>query len=472
MTDSSSAPSSDPDSESDSASDSASGPGRLWGPETDKAIDNFRISGRPMPHGVIAWLGRIKADAARVNAELGLVDRDVAAEIAAAGDAIGDGEHADQFPIDVFQTGSGTSTNINVNEVISALTGGRADPYDEVNRGQSSNDIIPTAIHLAALDAVHAALLPGLDTLIEALDEKATEFADVVKPGRTHLMDAVPVTLGAEFGGHAAQLRAGRRHLTATVGHLGELPLGGTAVGTGLNAHPQFAAAVRERLAARVPWGQLLRAPDDRFAAQGARDALVMVSGAMTVLATSLSKIANDLRLMASGPRTGLGEIRLPELQKGSSIMPGKVNPVLCEVAMQVGAQVLGNHATVATANMQGNFELNTMMPVMAKNVLESIELLGAACRSLGDDCVRGVVADRERCRSLAELSLANATALAPALGYELVERIVRRAVERGESIRAAALAHDVDSVVLDDALDLPRMAHGRPPSAGDGEPA
>ncbi|HEX2435176.1 MAG TPA: class II fumarate hydratase, partial [Solirubrobacterales bacterium] len=320
----------------------------LWGPETSKAVENFPVSGQPIPAPVVHWLGRIKAAAARVNGELGLLDEKLAERIASAADAVADGEHDDQFPIDVFQTGSGTSSNMNANEVIANLAGDEAHPNDHVNMGQSSNDVFPSAVHLAALAEVNDELLPALDGLADSLATKADEFAEVVKAGRTHLMDAVPVTLGQEFGGYAAQARLGADRLRATLGRVGQIPLGGTATGTGLNTHPDFAVRVRERLSQAT--GLEIDAPADRFEAQANRDALVELSGALKVVATSLIKIANDLALMGSGPRAGLAELRLPELQKGSSIMPGKVNPVIPEVVIQVGDQVIGNDAAITIA--------------------------------------------------------------------------------------------------------------------------
>ena len=360
----------------------------LWGPETRKAIDNFPVSGRPMPAGVVRWLGRIKAAAARVNADLGLLDAELAGRIAAAGDAIAAGEHDDQFPIDVFQTGSGTSSNMNANEVMANLAGDTAHPNDHVNLGQSSNDVFPSAVHLAALDAATNDLLPALAELEAALAEKAETFSQVVKAGRTHLMDAVPVTLGQEFGGYAAQMRLGRARVEDALPRLGQIPLGGTAAGTGLNTHPEFAQRVRALLAedSKLP----IAAPLDHFEAQANRDALIETSGALKVVAASLTKIANDLRWMGSGPRAGLGELILPELQKGSSIMPGKVNPVICEVVTQVSAQVIGNDTAITIGGMSGAFELNVYIPLMARNLLESISLLAAASRLLARKCIDG----------------------------------------------------------------------------------
>src|SRR5437660_5778740 len=351
----------------------------LWGGETAKAIANFPVSGEPIPAPVARWLGRIKAAAARVNAELGLLDSDKAERIATAGDRVAAGELDDQFPIDVFQTGSGTSSNMNANEVIASLAGEDVHPNDDVNMGQSSNDVFPSAVHLAALDELVRDLMPALQRLADSLQAKAAEFADVVKSGRTHLMDAVPVTLGQEFSGYAAQVRQGYDRVGSTLERLGQIPLGGTATGTGLNTHPEFAARVRARLSEET--GLTISAPADPFEAQAARDGLVETSGALKTVAVSLTKIANDLRLMGSGPRAGLAEIFLPELQKGSSIMPGKVNPVIPEVVTQVAAQVIGNDAAIAVGGMQGHFELNVFVTLLARNVLDSIKLLASASR-------------------------------------------------------------------------------------------
>ena len=347
---------------------------QLWGKETSKAVENFPVSGEQVPLPVIHWLGRIKGASARVNAELGLLDRDIADRIAEAADAVAAGEYDDQFPIDVFQTGSGTSSNMNANEVLAKLAGDTAHANDHVNMGQSSNDVFPSAVHLAALDQVRANLLPALERLEQALAAKAEEFADVVKSGRTHLMDAVPVTLGQEFAGYAAQIRLGRERVEATLPHVAQMPLGGTATGTGLNTHPEFAARVRELL--HQDTGLEISPPEDPFEAQGSRDALVELSGALKTLAVSLTKIANDIAWMGSGPRAGLAELFLPELQKGSSIMPGKVNPVICEVVLQVCAQVIGNDTAITIAGTQGNFELNVRVPLIARNLLDQVRLL------------------------------------------------------------------------------------------------
>jgi fumarate hydratase, class II len=430
---------------------------QLWGKETDKAIDNFPVSGEPIPPPVIHWLGRIKAAAARVNAELGELDGDIAERIAEVADGVAAGEHDDQFPIDVFQTGSGTSSNMNANEVIANLAGDGAHPNDHVNMGQSSNDVFPSAVHLAALDEVSRELLPAMEHLQEALAEKAERFADVVKAGRTHLMDAVPVTLGQEFGGYAAQVRLGIQRVEGTLRRVGQIPLGGTATGTGLNTHREFAGKVRERLA--VDTGLAVSAPLDPFEAQGNRDALVELSGALKVYAVSLNKIANDLALMGSGPRAGLAELRLPELQKGSSIMPGKVNPVIPEVVIQVAAQAIGNDAAITVAGSQGQFELNVRVPLIARNLLDSIRLLAAASRLLDEKCVAGLEANEEMTERHAEATLATATALNPHIGYDRAADIVKAAAESGRSLREVALEQGVEPAVLEQALDHRRMA-------------
>ncbi len=433
----------------------------LWGNETRKAVENFPVSGQPIPASVARWLGRIKAAAARVNAELGLLDEDKAQRIAEAGDRVAAGELDDQFPIDVFQTGSGTSSNMNANEVMASLAGDDVHANDDVNMGQSSNDVFPSAVHLAALDEITHDLLPALQGLAGSLDRKAAEFDDVVKSGRTHLMDAVPVTLGQEFGGYAAQARQGVARVSGTLERLGQIPLGGTAVGTGLNTHPEFAARVRERLTADT--GLEISAPADPFEATAARDALVETSGALKTVAVSLTKIANDLRLMGSGPRAGLAEIFLPELQKGSSIMPGKVNPVIPEVVTQVAAQVIGNDAAITAGGMQGHFELNVFVPLLARNLLDSIKLLASAARLLADRCVGGIEANREVCERYAELTLSAATALNPYIGYDAGAEIVKEAASTGRSIREIARDRGVAEDVLDKALDYRAMAkpHG-----------
>jgi fumarate hydratase class II len=348
---------------------------------------------------------------------------------------------------------------MNANEVIAALAGDAVHPNDHVNLGQSSNDVFPTAVHLAALDAITNELLPGLDMLASALTTKADEFATVVKAGRTHLMDAVPVTLGQEFGGYAAQIRLGHARVSDALPRLAQIPLGGTATGTGLNTHPEFAARVRAQLVDST--GLDIRPPADAFEAQAGRDGLVETSGALKVVAVSLTKIVNDLRWMSSGPRTGLGEIVLPELQKGSSIMPGKVNPVIPEVVAQVAAQVIGNDAAITVGGMQGNFELNVMVPMLARNLLQSIHLLAASARLLAERCVAGIEADVEACARHAENTLATATALNPYIGYDAAAAIVNEAVASGHSLREVARAHGVPDDVIDTALDLRRMTRG-----------
>jgi fumarate hydratase, class II len=428
----------------------------LWGAETRKAIENFQVSGEPIPRHVARWLGRIKAASARANAELGLLDQDKADRIAAAADRIANGELDDQFPIDVFQTGSGTSSNMNANEVIAALAGEDVHANDDVNMGQSSNDVFPSAVHLAALDEITHDLLPALQHLAESLERKAAEFDDVVKSGRTHLMDAVPVTLGQEFGGYAAQASQGVARVSGTLERLGQIPLGGTAVGTGLNTHPDFAERVRARLARDT--GLEISPPADPFEATAARDALVETSGALKTVAVSLTKIANDLRLMGSGPRAGLAEIFLPELQKGSSIMPGKVNPVIPEVVTQVSAQVIGNDAAITAGGMQGHFELNVFVPLLARNLLESIQLLANGARLLADKCVAGIEADEETCERYAELTLSAAAALNPYIGYDKGSEIVNEAAASGRPLREVAREAGVDEETLDKALDYRSM--------------
>jgi fumarate hydratase class II len=432
---------------------------QLWGAETSKAVENFPVSGERVPLPVIHWLGRIKAAAARVNADLGLLDRDIADRIAEAADAVAAGEYDDQFPVDVFQTGSGTSSNTNANEVLAKLAGEPAHPNDHVNLGQSSNDVFPSAVHLAALDRVRADLLPALERLEQALAAKATEFADVVKSGRTHLMDAVPVTLGQEFGGYAAQVRLGRERIEGALPRVAQIPLGGTATGTGLNTHPEFAERVRKMLSQDT--GLEIRAPADPFEAQGSRDALVELSGVMKVLAVSLTKIANDIAWMGSGPRTGLGELFLPELQKGSSIMPGKVNPVICEVVLQVSAQVIGNDAAITVAGTQGNFELNVRVPLIARNLLDQVRLLSSASSLFAEKCVEGIEVNRRVTDRHAESTLAAATALNPYIGYDRGTEIVKEASASGKTAREVAREQGVDEQTLDKALDLEKMAKG-----------
>ena len=431
----------------------------LWGGETRKAVANFPVSGEPIPASVVHWLGRIKGAAARVNAELGLLDPAMAERIAAAADEVAAGTHDDQFPIDVFQTGSGTSSNMNANEVIANLAGEGVHPNDHVNMGQSSNDVFPSAVHLAALDRAVHGLLPALDRLATSLEAKSAEFADVVKAGRTHLMDAVPVTLGQEFGGYAAQVREGHARVSAALERLGKIPLGGTAVGTGLNTHPEFAGRVREKLIADT--GLNILPPADPFEAQANRDGLVEMSGALKTVAVSLTKIANDLRWMGSGPRAGLAELLIPELQKGSSIMPGKVNPVIPEVVCQVSAQVIGNDTAITVGGLQGNFELNVQIPLMARNLIQSIELLSSTCGLFAEKCIDGIEANREVNELHGEATLAMATALNPYIGYDRATAIVKDAAASGRTLREVAREHGVDDETLDRALDLRAMAAG-----------
>src|SRR5580692_10352676 len=444
----------------------------LWGAQTQRAVQNFEISGEPLSRDMIGALASIKGVAARINGELGVLDADMADAIHDAAASVARGEHDDQFPVDVFQTGSGTSSNMNANEVIASLAsrelGRPVHPNDHVNASQSSNDVFPSAIHLAATRLIVMSLLPALSHLADALDAKAAEFADVVKSGRTHLMDATPVMLGQEFGGYAAAVRHGVKRARDVLPDVGELPLGGTAVGTGLNAPPGFAQRVIDHLASdmRLP---LTEAPN-HFEAAGARDGLVAASGVAKTIAVSLYKICNDLRLMGSGPRTGLAEIRIPDLQPGSSIMPGKVNPVICEAVCQVCAQVIGNDATVAFGGAAGNFELNVMMPVIARNLLASISLLAAAAPLLADRCVAGITADPVRLRRLAESSPAIVTALNPFIGYEAAAAVAHDALATGRTINEVVLERghvargDLTEAQLDAALDVLAMARpGRP---------
>jgi fumarate hydratase class II len=441
----------------------------LWGAQTQRAVDNFPISGIPVNERVIRALAMIKAETARVNAGLADVpniDRRMANAIAAAADEIAAGAHLEQFPIDAFQTGSGTSSNMNANEVIARMASTRlgdetaVHPNDHVNASQSSNDVFPSAVHLAAAIAVVDELVPAAAKLVRALRKKQREFAHVVKAGRTHLMDATPVTLGQEFGGYAAQVEDGIARLQDSLPRLCVLPLGGTAVGTGINAPKGFARKVIARLAERT--GLPLREAKDHFAAQGARDALVETSGQLRTLAVSLVKIANDLRWMGSGPHAGLAEIRLPDLQPGSSIMPGKVNPVIPEVVTQIGAQVMGNDAAIGFAGAQGNFELNVFVPMLARNLLESIALLTSGCTVLAEKCVPGIEANVDRLKAYAESSPSLGTALAPHLGYEVAAEIVKESKRTGKSIRAIVLERKLmTGAELDRALDVEAMTRG-----------
>jgi fumarate hydratase, class II len=438
----------------------------LWGGETRKAVDNFPVSGERVPVAVVRWLGRIKGAAARANAELGLLDGDLAQRIAAAADEIAQGRHDNQFPIDVFQTGSGTSSNMNANEVIANLAGDGAHPNDHVNMGQSSNDVFPSAVHLAALDEATNSLLPALERLEKAFADKAQEFKDVVKSGRTHLMDAVPVTLGQEFAGYTAQIRLGRARIADALPRVAQIPLGGTATGTGLNTHKDFAGKVRATLAADT--GLDIRAAEDPFEAQGNRDALVELSGALKVIAVSLTKIANDIRWMGSGPLTGLGEIQLPDLQPGSSIMPGKVNPVLPEAVTQVAAQVIGNDAAVAWGGANGAFELNVYIPMMARNILESFKLLTNVSKLFAERCIIGLVANVDRLRELAESSPSIVTPLNSAIGYEEAAAVAKQALKERKTIRQTVIdrgliGDKLSEEELDRRLDVLAMAKVEP---------
>jgi fumarate hydratase class II len=438
-----------------------------WGAQTQRAVENFPVSGLTVEPALLHALGAIKSAAAEVNGDLGVIEPDVAAAIASAAAEVADGRWDGEFPVDVYQTGSGTSTNMNANEVITSLASERlgrpVHPNDHVNASQSSNDVFPSAIHVAAAVTTRHDLLPALARLADALATQAEANVDVVKAGRTHLMDATPVTLGQELAGYAAQVRQASARLADAALRAGELPLGGTATGTGLNAPAGFAAAVIAKVAERCDV-ELFEA-DDHFAAQGARDNLVSLSGELRSLAAALLKIVNDLRWMASGPKTGLAEIRLPDLQPGSSIMPGKVNPVIPEAVSQVVAQVYGNDAAVAFAGSQGNFELNVFLPVMARNLLESIRLLTNVSRLLADRCVDGIEADVERCRTYAEATPQAATALNPVLGYERVAELVKESAKTGKSIRALVLEHDlVPESEIDAALDLLSLTRGGAP--------
>ncbi|MGB4892570.1 MAG: class II fumarate hydratase, partial [Propionicimonas sp.] len=438
----------------------------LYAAQTQRAVENFPISGRGLSPHHIAALAQIKRAAALTNAELGVIDADVAGAIVAAADEVIDGRHNDQFPIDVFQTGSGTSSNMNTNEVIASLAsaslGRPVHPNDHVNASQSSNDVFPSSIHIAAMQAVIGELLPGLDVLASSLEAKATQFASVVKAGRTHLMDATPIMLGQEFSGYATQVRYGIERVKAALPRLSELPLGGTAVGTGINTPPGFSARVIALVAEHT--GLPLVEASNHFEAQAAQDSLVETSGALRTIAVSLVKIANDLRWMGSGPRTGIGEISLPDLQPGSSIMPGKVNPVLPEATVMVAAQVIGNDATIAFAGAQGNFDLLVMLPVMAHNLLESITLVGNVSRLLATRCVDGITANVDRCRELAESSPSIVTPLNRIVGYEAAAKIAKHSVKQNLTVAQAVrdLGHvqrgEISEEQLAQALDVSSM--------------
>ncbi|MFE6690035.1 class II fumarate hydratase [Streptomyces sp. NPDC057743] len=439
-----------------------------WRAQTQRAVENFPISGQRLERAHIEALARIKGAAAKVNAELGVLGKDLAGAIAEAAAEVAEGRWDEDFPVDVFQTGSGTSSNMNANEVIATLASerlGRAvHPNDHVNASQSSNDVFPSSIHIAATSAVLHDLIPALEHLAAALERKATEFAEVVKSGRTHLMDATPVTLGQEFGGYAAQVRYGVERLRASLPRLAELPLGGTAVGTGINTPPGFSAAVIAEVARAT--GLPLTEARDHFEAQGARDGIVETSGQLRTIAVGLTKIANDLRWMASGPRTGLAEINLPDLQPGSSIMPGKVNPVIPEAVLMVAAQVTGNDATVAAAGASGNFELNVMLPVIARNVLESVRLLTNVSRLLADRTVDGITANVARAREYAESSPSVVTPLNKYLGYEEAAKVAKQSLAERRTIREVVIEGGyverglLTVQQLDEALDVLRMTH------------
>jgi fumarate hydratase class II len=435
-----------------------------WGAQTQRAVENFPISGQRVERSLIEALALIKGVAAAVNAELGITSKEVADALEAAASEVAAGRHVDEFPIDTFQTGSGTSTNMNMNEVLASLAGERLGreirPNDEPNASQSSNDVFPSAIHLAATREISGDLVPALTGLARSLRERSSAFAEVVKSGRTHLMDATPVTLGQEFGGYAAQVEHGVERLDGCLLRVAELPLGGTAVGTGLNAPPGFAHRVIERLALET--GLPLSEARDHFEAQGARDALVEASGVLRAIAVSLYKIANDLRWMSSGPRCGLGEIHLPDLQPGSSIMPGKVNPVVPEAVCQVVAQVIGNDAAVAFGGSAGNFELNVMLPVIGRNLLESVRLLAAVSRTLAEKCICGIEADVDRCRNYALSSPSIVTSLNPYIGYEEAARVVKQAVAEGKDLRTVVLERGLlTEDQVDKALDVLAMTKG-----------
>ncbi|GAA1315958.1 class II fumarate hydratase [Pseudonocardia xinjiangensis] len=441
----------------------------LWRAQTQRAVENFPISGRGLERAQIRALGLVKGAAARVNGRIGVLAPELAEAIAAAADEVAAGKHDAHFPVDVFQTGSGTSSNMNANEVIASVAAGagvEVHPNDHVNASQSSNDVFPTTIHLAATEALSTDVIPALEHLAATLRRRAEDWAEVVKAGRTHLMDAVPITLGQEAGGWATQAEYGAARLRDTLPRLGQLPIGGTAVGTGLNAPDGFGGAVVEELKAATGLDALSEA-GDHMEAQGARDGLVEASGALRGVAVSLFKIANDIRWLGSGPRTGLAELHLPDLQPGSSIMPGKVNPVICEATMMVAAQVIGNDATVAFSGSQGNLQLNVMMPVMARNVLESARLLAAAARLLADKVVAGAEADVDRAREFAESSPSVVTPLNRYLGYEEAASIAKQSLKERKTIREVVLERGhvesgkLTGDQLDAALDVLTMARG-----------
>lgn len=450
--------------ESDSMGEVHVSKSALWGAQTQRALQNFPISGDPIPRSLIWSLARIKGAAARVNADLGVVEERVATAIYEASKAVADGSYDSHFPVDVFQTGSGTSSNMNMNEVLAQLASRQlstnVSPNDQANASQSSNDVFPSAIHLASSYDVTYSLIPSLQSLRAALDHKSKEFESVVKAGRTHLMDATPITLGQEFSGYSSAVEHGVERLRSVLPRVGELPLGGTAVGTGLNAPVGFAGAVIDLLAKET--GLTLSEAANHFEAQGSRDSLVELSGVLRTVAISLFKIANDLRLMSSGPRCGFGEIHLPDLQPGSSIMPGKVNPVVPETVCQVAAQVIGADAAVAFGGSAGNLELNVMLPVIARNLLSSIKLLGAVSQLFADNCILGITADVEKCMTYALSSPAIATALNPYIGYDAAARVVKRAMREGKDLRSVVLEEGLlTEEEVDKALDVMAMTQG-----------
>ena len=439
----------------------------LYGASTQRAVLNFPVSGMQMPRSFVKAVGVIKYAAAIANAELGLLAPELTEAIKEAAKEVASGEHYEHFVVDVFQTGSGTSTNMNANEVIAnralEILGhargerGAVHPNDHVNMSQSSNDVIPTAIHISALLSVRETLLPNLEKLSEAFGKKSEQFKDVVKSGRTHLMDATPVTLGQEFGGYKAQIDAGIKRISDSLARVAELALGGTAVGTGLNTHPEFAKKAIAEISSFT--GAEFQETKNHFAAQASQDPIVELSGQLKVLACSLMKIANDIRFLSSGPRCGLGELRLPEIQPGSSIMPAKVNPVICESVMMVAAQVVGNDACITTSGQHGNFELNVMLPVIATNILQSVELLANASDNFVNRCIDGIEANEERCREYADRSLATCTSLAPKIGYDVAANLSKRALKENRTVRELALEEKVlPEDELERVLDLMAM--------------
>ncbi|MGI6786871.1 MAG: class II fumarate hydratase [Gleimia sp.] len=440
----------------------------LYAAQTQRAVENFPISGRGISDHHIAALGQVKRAAAIANNELGVIDDATSAAIREAAEGVIAGKHDGEFPIDIFQTGSGTSSNMNTNEVVGTLAsrikGEKVHPNDHVNASQSSNDVFPTSIHIAAAEAVNEVLLPGLEVLAKSLEAKAEEFKDVVKAGRTHLMDATPIMLGQEFSGYATQIRYGIDRVNAALPRLYELPLGGTAVGTGINAPAGFSQRVIELIAENT--GLPFVEATNHFEAQAAQDSLVEMSGALRTIAVSLTKIANDLRWMGSGPRTGIGELHLPDLQPGSSIMPGKVNPVVPEATVMVAAQVIGNDAAIAFAGAQGNFDLLVMLPVMARNILESINIIGNVSRVLAERTVDGLIADVDRCKELAESSPSIVTPLNRIIGYENAAKIAKHSVAEGITVREAVIdlgfveRGEITEAQLDEALDVASMTH------------